>query len=75
MPDAVADRLRELNPGFDRQVYPVVEDGVVTGLNVETREGHLTAAGVAGAPNARYRARTTCRFVAAEGHETDVAEL
>jgi WD40 repeat protein len=34
--DAVADRLRELNPGFDRQVFPVIEDGVVTGLNVET---------------------------------------
>lgn len=32
VPDAISDRLCELNPGFDRQVSPVIEGGVVTEL-------------------------------------------
>ncbi len=36
VPDAVSDRLRELNPGYDRQPLLVIEGGVVTDLgNVE----------------------------------------
>jgi serine/threonine protein kinase len=33
---AVAARLKDLNPGFDGQVKPTFEDGVVTGLNFLT---------------------------------------
>jgi hypothetical protein len=31
--EAVACRLKELNPGFDGQVTPTIQDGVVTGLS------------------------------------------
>src|SRR5262249_31781995 len=33
---AVADRLKELNPGFNGAVAPTIENGVVTGLKLAT---------------------------------------
>jgi len=35
---AIIARLKDLNPGFDGQVAPTIEDGVVTELNINGKD-------------------------------------
>ena len=51
---AVADELKKRNPGFDGQVKPTVENGVVVGLEFITDQvtDLAAGAGAGGAANA-----------------------